>query len=131
MNKMIKIIVLLVILTATFSFSQEEISSQDSLEKDTLYLFQEKENSQDNLKVSSLKISSSRPTQTEKKQATNNDSYNNCPNGSYKNSKGNIVCRPSANNVGGATAICRDGTYSYSQSRQGTCSRHGGVARWL
>jgi len=31
----------------------------------------------------------------------------------------------------GATAECRDGTYSYSQHRQGTCSRHGGVAQWL
>ncbi len=31
----------------------------------------------------------------------------------------------------GATAICRDGTCSYSQHRQGTCSHHGGVAKWL
>jgi Protein of unknown function (DUF3761) len=28
----------------------------------------------------------------------------------------------------GATAQCRDGTYSYSQHRSGTCSHHGGVA---
>ena len=31
----------------------------------------------------------------------------------------------------GATARCNDGTYSYSQHRQGTCSHHGGVAAWL
>ena len=31
----------------------------------------------------------------------------------------------------GATAICNDGTYSYSLHRQGTCSWHGGVAVWL
>jgi len=31
----------------------------------------------------------------------------------------------------GASAQCRDGTYSFSRSRQGTCSHHGGVARWL
>ena len=31
----------------------------------------------------------------------------------------------------GATAICRDGTLSFSGSRRGTCSRHKGVARWL
>lgn len=31
----------------------------------------------------------------------------------------------------GATAQCRDGTYSYSQHRSGTCSDHGGVATWL
>ena len=30
-----------------------------------------------------------------------------------------------------ATAQCRDGTYSFSQHRQGTCSHHGGVAKWL
>jgi hypothetical protein len=31
----------------------------------------------------------------------------------------------------GATARCRDGTYSFSRHRSGTCSHHGGVARWL
>ncbi|HEY8201132.1 MAG TPA: DUF3761 domain-containing protein, partial [Actinomycetota bacterium] len=31
----------------------------------------------------------------------------------------------------GATAVCRDGTYSFSQHHQGTCSRHGGVSRWI
>ena len=31
----------------------------------------------------------------------------------------------------GATAKCKDGTYSYSQYRSGTCSHHGGVAVWL
>lgn len=30
-----------------------------------------------------------------------------------------------------ATALCMDGTYSYSQNRQGTCSYHGGVSSWL
>lgn len=31
----------------------------------------------------------------------------------------------------GATALCRDGTYSYSKHRSGTCSHHGGVKKWL
>jgi Protein of unknown function (DUF3761) len=31
----------------------------------------------------------------------------------------------------GATALCRDGTYSFSQHHSGTCSYHGGVAKWL
>ena len=31
----------------------------------------------------------------------------------------------------GATAHCRDGSYSFSQHRQGTCSHHGGVAQWF
>lgn len=30
-----------------------------------------------------------------------------------------------------ATALCRDGTFSFSRNRRGTCSHHGGVARWL
>jgi hypothetical protein len=29
------------------------------------------------------------------------------------------------------TARCKDGTYSYSQNRRGTCSGHGGVDVWL
>jgi uncharacterized protein YraI len=31
----------------------------------------------------------------------------------------------------GSSARCRDGSYSFSRSRRGTCSHHGGVARWL
>jgi Protein of unknown function (DUF3761) len=31
----------------------------------------------------------------------------------------------------GVTAICADGSYSYSAHRRGTCSHHGGVARWI
>lgn len=31
----------------------------------------------------------------------------------------------------GATARCRDGSYSYSTHHSGTCSHHGGVAVWL
>jgi hypothetical protein len=31
----------------------------------------------------------------------------------------------------GATAICNDGTPSFSQNRSGTCSHHGGVREWL
>lgn len=56
-----------------------------------------------------------------------------CPNGTYVNSAGNTVCSPSASSTAppGATAKCYDGTYSFSQSRRGTCSGHGGVAVWL
>lgn len=53
----------------------------------------------------------------------------------YTNSKGQKVQSPTrtADNQppAGATAQCRDGTYSFSQSRRGTCSHHGGVAKWL
>jgi Protein of unknown function (DUF3761) len=37
----------------------------------------------------------------------------------------------SASPPAGASAVCRDGTYSYSQHHSGTCSHHGGVAKWL
>ena len=30
----------------------------------------------------------------------------------------------------GVSAICNDGTYSYSKTRSGTCSHHGGVRGW-
>jgi hypothetical protein len=58
-----------------------------------------------------------------------------CPAGWYVNVYGSCVPGPSSSpNLpvpGGPTAICMDGTYSYSQSRSGTCSYHGGVATWL
>jgi hypothetical protein len=56
-----------------------------------------------------------------------------CTNDTYVNSAGNTVCRPeeSPSAPTGATAECADGTYSFSESRSGTCSHHGGVARWL
>lgn len=51
----------------------------------------------------------------------------------YTNSRGERVQSPTHYNSAppGATALCRDGTYSYSRSRRGTCSHHGGVAKWL
>lgn len=35
------------------------------------------------------------------------------------------------NDAAGASAQCKDGSFSHSQHRTGTCSRHGGVAKWL
>lgn len=54
-------------------------------------------------------------------------------NGYYKNTQGIKVKRPVRANSppSGATAICKDGTYSFSKNRRGTCSHHGGVSRWL
>ena len=53
----------------------------------------------------------------------------------YLNRDGNSVHSPARSRSGavpqGATARCRDGTYSFSQHHTGTCSRHGGVASWL
>ena len=68
-------------------------------------------------------------TQTQPSTETHlsNDNY-------YTNSAGNTVHSPAYSNNGipaGASARCGDGTYSFSQSRRGTCSHHGGVATWL
>jgi Protein of unknown function (DUF3761) len=53
----------------------------------------------------------------------------------YRNSDGVCIHRPvkTQNSAvpAGATAQCRDGSYSFSQHRSGTCSHHGGVAKWL
>lgn len=54
--------------------------------------------------------------------------------GSYTNKAGNTVHSPAHTTNGkapaGASAKCGDGSYSFSQSHRGTCSRHGGVAEW-
>jgi hypothetical protein len=53
----------------------------------------------------------------------------------YVNRDGQSVHSPAHSRSGrvpeGASARCRDGTYSFSRHRSGTCSRHGGVAQWL
>jgi hypothetical protein len=56
-----------------------------------------------------------------------------CGTDSYVNSRGSCVHRPVMANraPSGASAKCRDGTYSFSQSRRGTCSHHGGVTQWM
>ncbi len=65
------------------------------------------------------------------------DNYSSCSTSSkpnyYTNSYGERVQSPTYYQTApaGATALCRDGTYSFSRSRRGTCSHHGGVARWL
>jgi hypothetical protein len=50
----------------------------------------------------------------------------------YTNRNGQRVHSPaySPDVPAGATAVCTDGTYSFSQHRSGTCSHHGGVANW-
>ncbi|MEE9097320.1 PASTA domain-containing protein [Pseudarthrobacter phenanthrenivorans] len=41
-----------------------------------------------------------------------------------------VPAAPAAPAGGGATALCVDGTLSYSATHQGTCSHHKGVAVW-
>ena len=58
-----------------------------------------------------------------------------CPAGYYRNVDSVCVHRPvktqGAAIPQGASAQCRDGSYSFSKHHQGTCSHHGGVARWF
>ncbi|WP_280427010.1 DUF3761 domain-containing protein [Nocardia brasiliensis] len=56
-----------------------------------------------------------------------------CPSGQYENVDNRCVPRPqqAATPPDGATARCKDGTYSFSQHRSGTCSGHKGVDEWL
>lgn len=73
--------------------------------------------------------SPAQPTTQEQHKAQPKCAYT----GTYVNSKGETVKRPENCSAApqGATAQCRDGSYSFSQSRRGTCSHHGGVAKWL
>ncbi|MDD5720838.1 MAG: DUF3761 domain-containing protein [Candidatus Pacebacteria bacterium] len=83
-------------------------------------------NSLNNLSVPQLKTQTT--TSTDSNPLSNNNYYTNV--------NGNTVHSPAyptnSNSVPvGASAQCRDGTYSFSQNRRGTCSHHGGVAQWL
>jgi len=53
----------------------------------------------------------------------------------YVNSRGiwvrSPLYAPEGQVPAGATAQCCDGSYSFSMSRRGTCSHHGGVCTWL
>ena len=51
----------------------------------------------------------------------------------YTNSQGTKVQSPTkySSVPAGATARCKDGTFSFSRNKRGTCSHHGGVAEWL
>ncbi len=68
---------------------------------------------------------------TETQQENDNLSNDN----TYTNVNGTTVHSPAYSENGqvpnGATAECRDGTYSFSLNHRGTCSHHGGVSRWL
>lgn len=68
------------------------------------------------------------------KHATSSKSTSSGGGAGYINSKGEWVPSPTKSVNGkvpaGASAQCADGTYSFSHSRRGTCSHHGGVATW-
>lgn len=51
----------------------------------------------------------------------------------YTAASGDRVHRPvrASSAPAGPSAKCRDGSYSFSEIRRGTCSHHGGVGTWL
>ena len=51
----------------------------------------------------------------------------------YTAVSGHRVHRPTqaSSRPAGATARCRDSSWSFSENHRGTCSHHGGVASWL
>ncbi|WP_336490914.1 DUF3761 domain-containing protein [Methylobacterium nigriterrae] len=55
--------------------------------------------------------------------------------GHYLSRDGSSVHQPAHTRDGskpdGASAHCRDRTWSFSHTHRGTCSRHGGVASWV
>jgi hypothetical protein len=51
----------------------------------------------------------------------------------YRSVDGSEVHSPTtheSSHYGRETAICEDGTHSYSHHHRGTCSHHGGVEEW-
>jgi hypothetical protein len=77
--------------------------------------------------------SASSSAKVQPSQEKDKDKVSCADNGTYVNSKGQTVKRPEncSGPPKGATAQCRDGSYSFSHSRRGTCSHHGGIAKWL
>lgn len=93
--------------------------------------------------ISTKYLSSNKPIKsyTSYKRTTSNTRYSASSHSTYSQSSikyytnvdGHRVQSPTYYNSrpAGATALCRDGTYSFSRNRRGTCSHQGGVARWL
>ena len=80
----------------------------------------------DTVKTSPLRI-------TSPKSSSQNKTVNLSQGKGYINVDGKYVPSPKKGNKqpSNATAKCRDGTWSFSLNRRGTCSGHGGVAGWL
>jgi len=84
--------------------------------------------------VAMAKNAGSQPPQGSAQSVTNG-STELVETGSYVNRERHSVHRAahtvSGNVPSGASAQCRDGTYSFSMSHRGTRSHHSGAARWL
>lgn len=54
-----------------------------------------------------------------------------CARGYYQNADGVCVHKPTAVPHQGATALCRDGLYSYATRGPDICANHGGIVELL
>lgn len=75
----------------------------------------------------------SRPEVNKSRAATTTTAKPLTPVRYYTNSQRTRVQSPTkySSAPAGATARCKDGTFSFSRNKRGTCSHHGGVAEWL
>lgn len=89
----------------------------------------------DSNSTSSTAVTSPSPSSGTGRSSTSSDKAGQSPSDDhYTNVDGVRVKRPTFSDSGppsGASARCRDGSYSFSLNRRGTCSHHGGVAKWL
>lgn len=136
--------ILLVSLISLASSDSQNVTSRDNFSSETTETLSTvkgdiKQNSQENTNPDSLKISDpveqeglevSEVTDSPAKEVliktpSSQEDY-------YTNVDGNEIHAPVSAPVrpAGASAKCRDGTYSFSAHRSGTCSHHGGVSVW-
>jgi hypothetical protein len=116
-RRWISVLVLLgVLFPSVQSFGQAEQQSQPTAPQTV----------QSNKSKASDKKPSTKPANAQSDKGASNPRY-------YTNKAGQRVQSPTKASAApkGATAQCGDGSYSFSQSRRGTCSHHGGVGRWL
>ena len=83
-------------------------------------------------RIATPQRTASTPATTSKESSVSTKSSASTPGKSYVNVDGIRVRSPvfSETKPEGASARCRDGSYSFSLHRRGTCSHHGGVAEW-
>ena len=109
-------VLLSILLPPLRSFGQAEQQPQPSAQQ----------NAQSDKSKAADKKQSPKPNNAQSDKDTSKPHY-------YTNKAGQRVQSPTRSSTApkGATAQCRDGSYSFSQNRRGTCSNHRGVGRWL
>ncbi|MEZ5425862.1 MAG: thermonuclease family protein [Pyrinomonadaceae bacterium] len=71
------------------------------------------------------------PPAVKNKKDNNTTVSKNESGGERQEPRGGETAKKAAGSESAPTAQCADGTLSYSKTRSGTCSNHGGVSQWL